>query len=321
MSSHAPLIIDPEPLSGLKQLVNAIFLQATDVPQEVQSHLPSETVPVPTLLKFNLPNCLPKTTVLKAADLHASPLDPCWTIDALFKTSIPPSTWLFDLEQNPSVMWASGTHSIKPPLSPNPNLQFPMWIMNFWYMAVDPAEQRGKWRTAEDWLSRAIQNPEIRQARSLLDSLPWGLRLWPLEGHYKETRVGYLAELLSNEWLGERHIDILSSYLNTRAQGNLESRPISLVADISFYMYLSKNSDATAETIRAHRGLTTYTDRIVDQGYRHFFIPAHVGGNHWIVFSVDFEKSTFQYGELALLCADMHERTHLPGVTRQLAPG
>ena len=51
-----------------------------------------------------------------------------------------------------------------------------------------------------------------------LDRTPWGLKLWPLIRHQRETRVGYLAELLSNKWLGERHIDTLVAYLGNQLQ-------------------------------------------------------------------------------------------------------
>ena len=73
--------------------------------------------------------------------------------------------------------------------------------------------------------------------------------------------------------------------------------PASLVADQDLQTYVSNNSGATVEAIQAHEGLRTYAQRISDHEYSRLFIPAHVGGNHWIVFSVDFEKQTFEYGE------------------------
>lgn len=162
---------------------------------------------------------------------------------------------------------------------------------------MEVAEQRDQWRAAEDWLSRRVQDSEIRKARSLLEKVPWGLRLWLLAGHDKETRVGYLAGLLSNEWLGERHINTISSYLNARAQTEPGLKSTNFVADLDFQTYISHSSRATTEVIQAHEGLRTYAQQISDRKYSRLFIPAHVGGNHWIVFSVDFEKQTFEYGE------------------------
>ena len=164
--------------------------------------------------------------------------------------------------------------------------------MKFWNAAIEVAKQRDQWKATEYWLLRRVQDPEIHRVRDLLERVPWGLRLWSLAGYDKETHIGYLAGLLSNEWLGERHINTISSYLNTQAQRELGPRLISLVADLDLQTYLSNNSRATAEVIQAHEGLRTYTQRVLDHTYLWFFIPVHVGGNHWIVFSVDFEKQT-----------------------------
>lgn len=173
---------------------------------------------------------------------------------------------------------------------------------------MEVVEQRDKWRAAEGWLSKRVQDSEIRKARDLLEKVPWGLRLWPLAGPDKETRVGHLAELLSNEWLGERHIDTISSYLNAQVQGEPGSRPTNLVAGLDLQAYLSNNSRSTAETMQSHEGLRMYARRISDHKYSRLFIPAHVGGNHWIVFSVDFEKYTFEYGEFVYVGMRKHVR-------------
>ena len=164
---------------------------------------------------------------------------------------------------------------------------------------MEAAGERDRWRVAEEWLSRMVQDAGVYKARGLLEKVPWGLRLWSLVGHDRETRVGYLAGLLSNDWLGERHINSIASYLNARAQKESGSRPKSLVTGLDFYTYLSHNSGETAEVIRTHDGLSAYAKQISDHNYQRVFIPAHVGGNHWMVFSVDFEKCEFKYGEFA----------------------
>ena len=301
MSSQVPIDVDPEALSGFECLVAAAFLQVTDVPKDVSSQLPAETVPVSVLLESNIPGRLSDTSVIRPAHLSFSLLDPCWTIGELFATPLPPRVWLNTLENNLSQMWSSGKLSIIPPSSSNPDLRLPLWVVSFWNMAVEAAEQRDKWKAAEEWLLGRIQDPSIREARKLLNKIPWGLRLWSLTSHDKETRIGHLAGLLSDEWLSERHIDTISSYLNSRAWNKPESRPTSLVAGLDLQIYLSANARATAETIRAHKGLGTYVEQISDHRYSRVFIPANVGGNHWIVFSVDFEENAFEYGEL-LVC-------------------
>jgi len=63
------------------------------------------------------------------------------------------------------------------------------------------AEGPVAWLATADWVSRRAQGPEIHEARNLLKRAPRGIRLWSLVGHDKVTRTGYLAELLSNQWL------------------------------------------------------------------------------------------------------------------------
>ena len=306
MSSQVPIDVDPEAPSGLERLVAAALLQITDVPEDVSSWLPAETVPVSVLLKSNVPGRLSDTSIIKTARLCFSPLDPRWTVDELFATLLPPRAWLNVLENDLSDMWGSGMSSIVPPLSSNPNLRLPLWIVTFWNMAVEVAEQRDKWRAAEEWLLGRTQDSSIREARKLLEKIPWGLKLWSLVSHDKETRVGHLAGLLSDEWLSERHIDTISSYLNFRAQKGPESRPTSLVAGLDLQIYLSASARATAEMIRGHEGLRAYARQISDHCYSRVFIPANVGGNHWLVFSVDFEENKIEYGESLVRTMNSH---------------
>jgi len=61
-----------------------------------------------------------------------------------------------------------------------------------------------------------IRSLEIQEAEKLLDRIPQGLGLCSLAEHGKSTRLGFLAGLLSNEWLAERRIDTLVSYLDGR---------------------------------------------------------------------------------------------------------
>lgn len=127
---------------GLAQLANAVFLGATDVPEAIRSYLPSKMAPVSTLLKTNIPTRLLETmSIIRPVHLCTSPLDPSWAIDELFSTSLSSRAWLYTLEENLGQMWTSRTHSIEPPTSSSPSLRLPLWVANFWNMAVEVVEQ------------------------------------------------------------------------------------------------------------------------------------------------------------------------------------
>ena len=74
MSSKAPIDVDPDPPSGLGCLVAAIFLQETDIPADVSSHLPAETTSVSALLRSDIPDRLSDTSIIKPAHLSFVPV-------------------------------------------------------------------------------------------------------------------------------------------------------------------------------------------------------------------------------------------------------
>ena len=161
MSSHVPILIHPGVPSGLEHLADMAFLQVADMPKDVLSHLPAETTSVSALLETNLPDRLAETAIIPPVHLCSSSSGPCWEIDELFKTRVPPRTWLYELQRALNGMWVTGTRSVRPPSTSNPNLRFPLWVVNFWYTAVEIVEQRDKWRAAVDWMLNRVQDSEI----------------------------------------------------------------------------------------------------------------------------------------------------------------
>lgn len=64
-----------------------------------------------------------------------------------------------------------------------------------------------------------VARPGNPTGRGTVAQNPVGVEAnWPLAGYNQDTKVGLLAGLLSNDWLGERHIDTLVAYLNDRFQ-------------------------------------------------------------------------------------------------------
>lgn len=93
-----------------------------------------------------------------------------------------------------------------------------------------------------------VRGPEIQEAEKLFDRTPWGLRLWPLAGYDQVTRVGFLASLLSNEWLAERHIDTFVAYLNDQLRRG-DQPGVAFVADQYLGSLLSRKRNETAPVL------------------------------------------------------------------------
>jgi len=199
-SISPPIDIDPDAPSGLGVLAIAILQQEKSVPEKVLRRIPAETMSASDLIIAVLPKHL--QGVLRSLESCLSKRAPDWTAEHLWKTCIPPRTWLSDLDTAVDREWASGICSIEVPTG-NRDVRFPLWIGNFWLEMVEVMEQREKWKRAQGWMLTMLRGPEIQEAEKLWDRTPWGLRLWPLVGHDQSTRVGFLAGLLSNDWLAE----------------------------------------------------------------------------------------------------------------------
>jgi len=285
--------------------------QEKSVPEEMLCQIPAETMFVSDLVTAALPKHL--QGVLRSPGSCLSKRAPNWTAEQLWTTCVPPRTWLNNLDIAVDHKWASGICSIEVPAG-NRDLRFPLWIGSFWLGMVEAIEQRDRWKRAQGWMLTMLRGPEIQEAERLWDRTPWGLRLWPLAGHDQSTRVGFLAGLLSNEWLAERHIDILVSYLDDRFRESNQPGA-TLVADQYLGSLLSRKRGETAAKLQEDRELRTYADKIMGGRHERLLLPAHIGGStvgHWIVFSVNIRERTISYGK--------YSRKQITDICSQNAP-
>ena len=288
--------VEPEPPSGIGLLVEAAFQQDTSIPEDILRQIPAETASVTNLIAAAVPKSLGCT--LHSPESCLSNLTPDWTPEDLWKARVPSRTWLNDLEMTMAKGWARKAKAVVVSVGPR-NLRFPLWILNFWWKMSEVVEQRTGWKEAQGWMSRMVRGLEIQKAEKLFDRIPWGLRLWPLTGYDEMTRVGFLAELLSNKWLAERHINTLVAYLNDRLRKSGRSGT-TLIADQYLGSLLSRKRYETLGQLRTDKELKTYMDRILGGRCERLLFPAHVGGcaaGHWIVFSVDIKRRTFSHGK------------------------
>ena len=178
MSSGIPIVIDPESLTELEILANAAYLDATDVPEDIQSRLPSETTPVTTLLKTCIPACLPTTCILCSIGLctgrHLSAR--IKSVDRRVAQNAGVASCLdAHLKGKPQLVVDYRGAFHHSPSSSGPNSHFPLWIMNLWYTAMEVAEQRDSWKAAKECgyrrgrrIPRSVKQ-EIRSRRFLRD--------------------------------------------------------------------------------------------------------------------------------------------------------
>lgn len=293
-----PIEIDTDPLSGFDAILQAGFSQATQVPGEILRLIPAVTISVSSLLATNLPVLLyPSATNLQPAKSCVTDLAAHWTVEELLKAPVPPRRWLGDLEITLKNEWFKARAHITSVRHPTvSNLCLPLWAGNLWYSLVEATEQKEEWRRAECWISSQVQDAKVYEARELMGKTPWGTRIWALAGANSFSFVGVIARILLTDWLGERHLDTLGSYLNFRASKDKKNAGECWVGETYLSVCLKKVYRVTKKAVGADRDLNVYRDAITAHGYKCLLFPANLNNNHWIVFSVDLKKEEFCFG-------------------------
>ena len=291
--------IDIDLPSTVDALLQGAFDDEIQPPKAILDLIPSPTITVSSVLQNDLPAILRSSAVnLQSAESCTTNHMLCWTIEELFKAPIPPREWLGDLEIIVKKKWfarARVTSIHHPTIS---SLCLPLWVGNFWYSLTDVTEQKEKWSRAERWVSNQVQDESVYEARNLMVRIPWGARIWALAGADSASFVGVLAGLLSTDWLSERRLDTLASYLNFRASRDRTSVRECWVGDVYLSMCIKNVYRAARKTVNDNLDLKKYQAEINAHGYKHLFFPANLNGRHWIVFKVDLTKREFCYGTL-----------------------
>ena len=293
-----PIEIDGDPLSGFDTLLQAALDNETRTPQAILDFIPSPTIPVSSLLEKKLPALLYRSAInLRPVELCMTDSAARWTIEELFEAPIPPREWLSKLEISLEKKWLTRArvNSIRHPTVSG--LHLPLWAGNFWYSVVGAAEQKEEWRRAERWISGKVQDVGVYEARKLMGRIPWGMKIWALAGMDSLSAIGVLAGLLSSDWVAERHLDTLASHLNFCVSRGRKGGEGCWVGDVYFSTCFKRIHRATKKSIRDDWDLKKYQKTVTGHGYKRLLFPANLGGEHWIVFSVDLVKNEFCYGK------------------------
>ena len=296
--SGIPVDCDGKPLPAM---VRNATKQAKVIPKEYEHLIPSKAIAISSFLETPLPNILSTISLLRPAASCIVHEEPSWTEDQLVSVSIPSTKWLADLDKGIGEAWPMGASSIQHPGSPN--IRFPLWAGTFWTMLSDAIEEQKEWRCAVEWVNALTQGHETREVQMVFSRIPRNVPVWVLmtETERAGTSVSFFAEMLSDGLLAERHIDAFVAYLNIQMRRRQPSTPGIFVADLSLSVTLSNYLQIPAHKIQRCRPLLQYTAMFKTKAYRRLLFPARVGGKkngHWIVFSVDFKKAEYSYGEL-----------------------
>lgn len=178
-------------------------------------------------------------------------------------------------------------------------------------LARDLAEMwdlQSVWADANKWLlkeqgERVVEDTyaAFEEVRTILGRLGWGdrLRIPRCVGKTKE-----LALFLSDKWLGDEHIDMLMGDIIRRLE--LTVQISAKVTDLSFQRNIeaaynhqldkSTGKNSKQRSGRKFKCLEDCIEAVSDGGCKQIYFPAHVNGNHWVPFLIDFKARTLHEG-------------------------
>lgn len=296
--SKIPLASDGQPLRAMVRIATN---KAKVIPKDYGHLIPSEATAISSLLTTSLPTILSTASLLRPAKICVVCEEPSWAEDQFMSASVPSREWLKDLDEAIGEEWLKGANSIEYPS--NPNIRFPLWAGTLWTALSNVIEEQKEWRRAREWINTLTQCRETHEVQAILEQIPRNIPIWilPTEADRAVTKITFFARLLSDGFLAERHIDAFVAYLNVQAHRRRPNSPGVFVADLPLSVVLSSYFNATKVKIRSCKLLLQYTAIFKNKAYRHLLFPAHVGGvhnGHWVVFSVNFERSEYSFGKL-----------------------
>ena len=297
--SKTPIDNNGEPLLAT---VRIAINREKRIPKEYKNLLPSDDIPILSLLRTPHPNISSAASILPPAESCVVCDPPSWSEKHLMTAQVPPGEWLAALDTAIINGWSKGIRSIEHPR--DAKIRLPLWAGTFWTALSEVILEQKLWKRAEEWVSDALpQGPQTRQLQAVLCRVPWNVNLWilPVEADRVVTKVSFFAKLLSDGFLAERHIDAFVTHLNVETRRMKPSNPGILVAGLPFANTLSSHCDASESKIGNCTLFLQYAAVFKEKkAYRVLLFPAHVGGaeaGHWVVFQVDFVKRQYSYGE------------------------
>jgi hypothetical protein len=280
-----------EPLTGSSPFGEP-YDTVVQIPDDYVDNLVRPTETASALVNMDLPHLLTDNDDMLPADSCVTDSTVYYTQDQLLRSPVPPRLWLGSVEIHLNHLIRSGAKPTSLQHPTVPGVYLPLWVISVWTVLLLALEQQQIWGQAQNWLETLVtRDIYSHMAEELMGRLAWGMSIQSIQ---PKPRIGLLAELLSSDWLKERHLNIFALYLRSRGgeyAGKVWFGDTHLATLISALPAASKIPAAKLGV-----DLIQYGSWITLGGYGRLLFPANINDNHWIVFSVDVEGKTFCLG-------------------------
>ncbi|KAH9896486.1 hypothetical protein C8Q73DRAFT_788843 [Cubamyces lactineus] len=283
------------PAAQTPSVVLAARRQVLAIPPDQKGMLPDPKTSVASFLQADLPSQPPRLVFEKAekAFHHDPPTEDLQGMNFRMRP-IPPKPFIEKLEQSFGQAWFDGASSVVD--SRYKQSRLPLYVLTYWREMSRVLEKMARWHTASKWLDRYVQkhghNDMTNKVHTILDNLAWGA---DLRAYGAATTTDTLAILLSEAWLDDELIDMLTTHLASRVRGRPDLEKCLAVVTLSFQhcilAYSGKRPDGPVPTV-----LLDIKER-VNSGIQQLYFPANLENTHWVAFHVDFNARIIQYGD------------------------
>ena len=134
---------------------------------------------------------------------------------------------------------------------------------------------------------------EADRAREMMSCLTWGFDITALGARCPKQN---LAILLSDNWIDDDIINMMMFYLAAQVRLDPELQKTTVVASLTLQLHINRAYETGDYSKGSVPLLCRYTELFKEKKRTYLYFPAHIGGNHWVPFFVDFKTETIRHG-------------------------
>ncbi len=312
MAPPAPMLIDDTPVSDPTQFIHSDWIgcgktyphtdtpafilaarqEALAIPASHASLLPDPKSSVLDLLAFTLPSGPSVVVTLQQADRAFSFDEPTDDLKVLARRPVPSMKFLAKLQKAFGQAWFSGARSIVD--GSRKHSRVPLQALTYWTEVQILLLKKAKWQSAEMWLTRWEREPDFLEeadhTRILLGSLPWSARVQALGS---DTSADNLARLLSDDWLDDELVNMLTQGIYARARLDPALAFDVVVLPLALQQVLR---NAATQNNYDHTLLRRGNGHIT-RGRSRLYFPVNLKGVHWVPCMIDMKERAIRYGQ------------------------
>jgi hypothetical protein len=270
----------------------------SDLPPEIQQHLPDGRIPVLTFLTIALPEVITTNRIMQS-NKYVSSLPPnSKDIDEMLRLAIPPPDIVYALQHLIGKPEQSVASIICPHVAAASRKRYPLIVVLGWVRLLELHGIQSKWKDAVDTLQRRIgQEPGsvlVREALQALSYLPWS---GYVEGLESKVETHNLSAFFTTEWLSDNHEELMLELLkiDLRNAGQHD-----ILVEHTAFMLLLAAAHADRQNYASDRHYAWLRMRGEDLATGRKSSLATIvnqNGNHWVGTAIDFKTGCTFYGD------------------------